>query len=334
MGVRKRKKQNKNKKYRYERRRLPPFTDRILKIGRTMKFILLPLLPLMLVFYSNYHGSSTQEAAVGTGPLPFHLEIKIDNKYNHDFTDFTQGYEFSDGLLYESTGLNGQSKVKILDPETMKVKQRWDIPGEYFGEGCTIYGDQLYVLTWKKRKVFVFDLASEGEFKPAQTLDLPKPGKGSPKEGWGLTHDNEHLIMSDGSNYLYYLDPVTLKVAKKLRVFQKKHATEIPVKKLNELEYIGDYIWANVWYESRIVIIDPNTGEVKHEIEFKQYWPDMGMLDYRQKSGAVLNGIAYHSSTDTVYLTGKNWPTIFEIDNPFGIGRAHAMMATMKDQEN
>jgi len=287
-----------------------------------MKFILLPLLPLMMVFYSY---RNPREEALSQQDLPFRLELNIEAKYDHDVHDFTQGYEFFDNVLYESTGLNGQSKVKMIDPETWQVKKMWNIPREFFGEGCTIFEGKLYVLTWKKRKVFIFDLSRE-EFIPEKIVDLPK-GKGTPREGWGLTHDGENLILSDGSNYLFFLDPNDLTVVKKLRVFKKTKGTEFPVKNLNELEYIGDYIWANVWYDSRIVIIDPNSGEIRHEIDFKKHFPDMSMLNYRQKSGAVLNGIAYHADTDTVYLTGKSWPKIFEVDNPFGKGRDFALKA-------
>jgi len=294
-----------------------------------MKFLLLPLLPFMLMFYSYRSGPRGESEVGGGSPLPFKLELNIEGSFDHDTSDFTQGYEFSNGYLYESTGLNGHSKVKILDPKTWEIKKRWDIPREYFGEGCTIYDGKLYVLTWKKRKVFVFDLTRD-EFEPVQTLDLPG-GKGTPREGWGLTHDKQHLILSDGTTYLFYLDPSTLAVEKKVRVFEKHHGTERAVKNLNELEHIGDYIWANVWYESRIVIIDPQSGQVVHEIDFKKHFPDMSMLDRRSKSGAVLNGIAFHPTTDTVYLTGKNWPKVFEVDNPFGKGRAHAVKAALKE---
>ena len=180
--------------------------------------------------------------------------------------------------------------------ETGEVLQSYDLPSTYFGEGITIYGDRIIQLTWKSKVGFVYNKAS---FELLQEFTYPT-------EGWGITHDGEHLIMSDGSSTLYFWDPETFEKVGQVDVYDESS----PVTRLNELEYIQGEVYANVWYADRIARIDPQTGRVTG-------WIDLtGLLDPGSATQTidVLNGIAYDAETDRLFVTGKLWPTLFEID--------------------
>ena len=220
---------------------------------------------------------------------------QIVNTYPHDENAFTQGLVYYDGDLYEGTGLRSRSSLRRVDLETGQVLQNLDLDNKYFGEGITLFEEQLIQLTWVSQIGFVYDRES---FEKLQEFTYPT-------EGWGLTHDGENLIMSDGSNNLFFLDPETFEEVKRITVSDNGQ----PVEMLNELEYIKGEIYANVWMSERIVRIDPTTGQVLG-------WIDLSGLRNPALAGnrdAVLNGIAYDSEKDRLFVTGKLWPNLFEI---------------------
>jgi glutamine cyclotransferase len=227
---------------------------------------------------------------------PHIYNYKIINIYNHDNTAFTQGLVYDDLNLYESTGLYGSSTLRQIDLKTGNIKKIYRISDKYFGEGITIWKDHLIQLTWKSNTGFVYDKANFsriGDFY-------------YPREGWGITNDGQQLIMSDGSDTLYFLNPITYKDTGSIKV--KNDST--PIYGLNELEFIKGNVYANVYYTSRIAIISPHTGEIAG-------WVDLQALVEREKrlcNVGVLNGIAYDATRDRLFVTGKLWPELFEIE--------------------
>jgi len=221
---------------------------------------------------------------------------KIVNSFPHDTGAFTQGLTIDNGVLYESTGLNGRSALKILDLETGKVIKSHKLPDKYFGEGITIVDDKIIQLTWRSQKGFVYD---KDTLKLLKTFNYKT-------QGWGITYDGKHLILSDGSDILYFMDPKTYKVIGKLEVYDDMGK----VSKLNELEYINGEIYANIWGKDLIARVNPKTGHVNSWIEL-----DGLLSEEDQKSRVdVLNGIAFNSQNGTLLVTGKLWPKIFEIE--------------------
>jgi glutamine cyclotransferase len=220
----------------------------------------------------------------------------IVNTYPHDPDAFTQGLVFEDGILYEGTGRFGHSTLRRVELETGAILQIRDLADQFFGEGITIYGDRIIQLTWQSNVGFVYDKDS---FELLQQFNYST-------EGWGITHDGEHLIMSDGTSTLHCLDPQTFEEISQLEVFDNNG----PVTRLNELEYIQGEIYANIWQTDRIARISPETGRVVG-------WVDLeGLLTAEDRSEPVdvLNGIAYDADTDRLFVTGKLWPKLFEIE--------------------
>ena len=221
---------------------------------------------------------------------------KVVRSYPHDRQAFTQGLVYLDGLLYEGTGMNGQSGIRKVRLETGEVLQMRPLDGQYFGEGIVVWKDRLVQLTWQHGLGFVYDLET---FQPKRTFNYAG-------EGWGLTHDGSRIIMSDGSpgGTLRLLDPETLRETGRLVVRDGGR----PVPHLNELEYVKGEIYANVWMTERVARISPKTGQVTGWIDLR------GLLDPREAAGTdVLNGIAYDAQKDRLFVTGKWWPKIFEI---------------------
>jgi glutamine cyclotransferase len=221
---------------------------------------------------------------------------QIINTYPHDPSAFTQGLVFDDGLLYEGTGLRGDSSLRRVDLETGEVLANYDLADRFFGEGIALHGDVISQLTWRSNVGFVYDRET---FELLRTFEYPT-------EGWGLTHDGERLIMSDGTSTLWFLDSDTHQEIGRVEV---RDGVD-PVVNLNELEYIGGEVFANVWMTDLIARIDPATGQVAG-------WIDLaGLL----KLGAdarpvdVLNGIAYDAEAGRLFVTGKLWPMLFEIE--------------------
>ena len=219
--------------------------------------------------------------------------INVIKSYPHDTAAFTQGLIYLDGHIYEGTGQRGASSLRKVDLESGEVLQQSNLDAQYFGEGITVFGDKIYQLTWTSGDVFVYDKES---FALESTLSISG-------EGWGLTHDGTHLIMSDGSNTLRYLDPETLEEVKSVTVTDGG----VGVDRLNELEFINGEVWANVWKSPTIVRIDPESGVVNSRIDLSEINQQTGMDD-------VLNGIAYNAATDQVFVTGKNWTELYEIE--------------------
>jgi len=220
---------------------------------------------------------------------------RIVNTYPHDPGAFTEGLVCEDGSLYEGTGLNGSSSLRKVELETGAVLQIYELPSQYFGEGITIYGDKIIQLTWKSHVGFVYDRDS---FELLQEFSYPT-------EGWGITDNGTSLIMSDGTSTLHFLDHQTFEETGQLEV-SDDHG---PVDQLNELEYVQGEIYANVWRTDRIAVIAPETGRVIK-------WVDLtGLLSPEERSHSdVLNGIAYDAATGRLFVTGKFWPKLFEIE--------------------
>jgi len=222
---------------------------------------------------------------------------RIINSYPHDPTAFTQGLIYEDGVLYESTGLYGQSSLRRVEIETGRIMAISRLEDEFFGEGITIWEDKIVQLTWQSHQGFVWDK------KNLTMLD----NFAYQTEGWGLTSDGERLIMSDGSDALYFLDPNDYSLQGSIRVT----ASGEPVQGLNELEYINGMIYANLWPSNWIAIISPDTGIVTGRINLSGILEEGGIPASRVD---VLNGIAYDPSEDRLFVTGKLWPKIFEIE--------------------
>ncbi len=220
---------------------------------------------------------------------------KIINTYPHDSQAFIQGLVFEDGLLYEGTGLSGQSTLRIIKLETGDILKIHELPQEFFGEGITAYKDKIIQLTWRSNTGFVYD---KNSFNLLRTFHYPT-------EGWGLTHDGKQLIMSDGTANLYFLNPENFKVTKRIEVYDGN----TPVTMLNELEYINGEIFANVWLTNSIARINPQTGRITGWINMDGLFP----VNDDDKTKKVLNGIAYDAKNDRIFVTGKLWPNIYEI---------------------
>jgi glutamine cyclotransferase len=216
--------------------------------------------------------------------------------YPHDRTAFTEGLFYLDGRIFESTGLNGQSELREVDLAQGKVLRSIKIPSRYFGEGIVNWGPDILSLTWQNGIGFRWrrsDFSRLGEFRYAG-------------EGWALTQNGREIIMSDGTASLRFLDPKTLAVRRRLTVTDGG----VPVARLNELEWVKGEIYANVWLTSLIARIDPTNGHVKGWIDLA----DLAAANMAGNSDAVLNGIAYDAARDRLFVTGKNWPRLYEID--------------------
>ncbi|HSD56932.1 MAG TPA: glutaminyl-peptide cyclotransferase [Methanotrichaceae archaeon] len=215
--------------------------------------------------------------------------------YPHDRSAFTEGLVYDGGVLYEGTGHYGRSTLRKVELETGLVQKQISLPNEFFGEGIAVWEDRLVQLTWKSKVGLIYDKES-----------LNKTGNFTYQtEGWGITSDGKKLIMSDGSNLLYFLDPETFQVLGQIGVRDGGTAIE----GINELEYIQGEIYANIWPTNRIAIVSPETGDVRA-------WIDLtGLLPESDRAGVdVLNGIAYDAKGDRLFVTGKYWPSLFEID--------------------
>ena len=219
--------------------------------------------------------------------------VEVVKEYTHDTGAYTQGLFFHGGQLYESTGQYGESSMRKVDLQTGRTLRKLDFSRKYFAEGSVVLGDNLYILTWTNRVAFVYD-ASTMEYKQSYSY---------PREGWGLTTDGKQLIASDGSSRIYFLSP-EFKLQKTINVVLNGR----PVRYLNELEWIGGKIWANVYTTDILVIINPSNGQVEATVDCGGLLPDR----LRRPETDVLNGIAVDDS-GRIFLTGKNWPRLYEV---------------------
>ncbi len=226
---------------------------------------------------------------------PKKLKVKKLKSYPHDVTAYTQGLIFTDGFLYEGTGQPKESMLKKINLEKNELIQSYNLPGDVFGEGIVLHNDKIYQLTWQSRRAFVYDIKT---FEMIHEFEYYT-------EGWGITNYYDNLIMSDGTQNLYVLDPESFSVIDQLQVTSNVG----PINNLNELEWIKGEIWANVYLTNTIVVIDPKTGFVERELDLSDLVPDT----YANPYDNVLNGIAYDANKDKIYVTGKRWPVLYEI---------------------
>jgi len=250
----------------------------------------LPLLSLLSLTIATSAQSPTIPPAGSRAPV---YNYTIVHSYPHDPDAFTEGLEFRDGFLYESTGLNGRSSIRKVKIETGEVLQNRSISRDYFGEGITFWKDDLFQLTWISKIAFVYDART---FASRKSFNYEG-------EGWALTHNADELIMSDGTAELRFIDPATFKERRRMTVVD----AGMPIKYLNELEWIKGEIFANVYTTDYIARIDPVTGHVTGWIDVR------GMLPRQNDGNTVPNGIAYDPGGDRLFVTGKYWSRLFEI---------------------
>lgn len=220
--------------------------------------------------------------------------IKVVKEYPHDTNSYTQGLFFYDGRLIETTGQYGSSTLRELDLSSGEALSSQKFSRKYFVEGSTVLNGELFILTWTNKVAFVYDIST---LKYKRTLSYPR-------EGWGLTSDGKQLIASDGSSTLFFMD-ANLRATRQLTVTINGR----PLRLLNELEYVNGKIWANVYLSDMIVIINPSTGVVEACVDCSELLPEK----LRTVDTDVLNGIAYDDKEDKIYLTGKNWPKMYQI---------------------
>lgn len=275
----------------------------VIQVTKKTIFIFYPfLLGLIPVWLLVSCSDPTSVADIDGPHLPetadtiHYYTYQIVNTYPHDRKAFTQGLLFYDGYLYESTGLYGQSSLRKVDLESGDVLQQTDLSDVYFGEGIALFQNKIYQLTWLSKTGFIFTL---NDFNPVGQFSYNT-------QGWGLLHDGNRFILSDGSSNLYFLDSQTLQIIDTVQVIDDVG----PLPNLNELEYINGKVFANVWYTDWIVIIDPETGYISGKIDLsgllkpEDIFPDTD----------VLNGIAYDKINQRLFVSGKRWPKLFEIE--------------------
>lgn len=219
----------------------------------------------------------------------------IVQEFPHDPKAFTQGLAWDKGIVYEGTGLYGQSSLRRIDLHTGKVELKHDYDQQLFAEGVTIYENKIYQLTWKNNIIFQYD---KNDFSAVRSWKFPY-------QGWGITHDNKQLIISDGTAKLYFFDPKTLREKRRILVRDNQG----PVSRLNELEYIKGKIYANIWRTDHIAIINPKDGVVTSYLDLS----GLSASVKNDKKPGVLNGIMYDPMEDRLFVTGKLWPSLFEI---------------------
>jgi glutaminyl-peptide cyclotransferase len=265
------------------------------KLVLTVFSVVMPL--TMGSFGCGTSPSTTTATTTQTTPPPIaNYTYRVVNTYPHDRSAFTEGLIYSDGVLYESTGLYGQSTLRKVELTTGRVLKSTSLAPQYFGEGLALWQESLIQLTWKEHIGFVY---SKGMFSLLRSFTYVT-------EGWGLTSDGIRLVMSDGTSTVHFLDPATFQVTGSIQVKDKG----IPVVNINELEYVNGRIYANIWMTDKIAIINPADGNVES-------WIDLtGLLPPSANPVAVdvLNGIAYDPAGKRLFVTGKLWPLLFEIE--------------------
>ncbi|MEW6360937.1 MAG: glutaminyl-peptide cyclotransferase [Acidobacteriota bacterium] len=271
-----------------------------MQFNRFRKFFLLTLVFLASCAANTPSLQNNAVAPAKTTRLK-EFSYRIVKSYPHDPKAFTQGLQFYQGYLYEGTGgREGDdffSTLRKVDLETGRVLKKYELPRDYFGEGITIYDNKIYQLTWQEMTAFVYDL---NDFTLLREIRYPG-------EGWGLTSDGTDLIMSDGTHVLRFVDPESFKTKRTIVV---RDESGRPLARLNELEFIKGEIWANVWETPFIVRIDPETGKLLGRIDFTDL---IEQVRRNNRKADVLNGIAYDSSADRIFITGKLWDKVYEI---------------------
>ena len=254
-------------------------------------------LKVLFYFSDSLQESHNINLVVLSNLEPQQYTYRVIRKYPHDDKAYTQGLVYSNGKLYESTGLEGKSSVRIVDMETGKPEKITHLAPQYFGEGIALFKDQIYQITYRSQVGFVYDKNTLNEIRSFDYQFL---------EGWGLTTNDKYLIMTDGSAQLFYLEPEFFTQVDRIEAFDNKGRID----SLNEIEYINGKIFANVYGESFIVVIDPESGKVTGKVELETLMPAGSKGDYNK----VLNGIAYNADNGHLYVTGKNWPVLYELE--------------------
>ncbi len=254
-----------------------------------------------LVNYDNKEKEIVKTFYLFADKAPQVYHYKIVNVYPHDTGAYTQGLEYHKGFLYESTGKNGESSLRKVDLKTGKVVQKIDLPNEYFSEGMTIFGDKIYQLTWQNNIGFVYNLS---DFKQLNTFKYNKS-----KEGWGLTNDGQNLIKTDGTDQVWFLDPQSQAELKHIEAY----TNEQNVPNLNELEFIDGKVYANVYQKNIVLILNPINGAIEGIIDFNDLEKEMRKTQNLVNQDEVLNGIAYDKENNRIFVTGKHWGKLFEI---------------------
>ncbi|GAA4331739.1 glutaminyl-peptide cyclotransferase [Flaviaesturariibacter amylovorans] len=263
-------------------------------------FSWLAVLPLLLAACaSNDNGGDTGGGETQAPPAIPAISYTLKRAYPHDTASFTEGLSFYNGQLWEGTGQEGRSYLLQTDLQTGTPVRKVKIDSTLFGEGVYVFRDTVYQLTWRNKKALLYDAKS---LKLLQTLDYPR-------EGWGLTSNGTELIASDGSSNLYFLEPGTLRLLRTQGVTE--NGTPLPM--LNELEYINGFIWANVWQTNDIVKIDAASGQVVGRMNLDSV---AQLAKSKNPTANEMNGIVYHPETKKFYVTGKNWPELYEIEVP------------------
>lgn len=251
---------------------------------------------LRVAFTDSSQASANLTVTLLSDTAPARLTYSVVGEYAHDRTLFTQGLVYEDGLLYEGTGLREASQIRCYRPGENQVLRQQYLDPAYFGEGITLMGNTLYQLTYLSQRLLLYD---KSNFRLLQTVPFPH-------EGWGLTDNDTLLIASDGSSHLYFLDPKTLAEIKRIQVADDRQL----ISRLNELEYVNGYVFANVYQSDTIVCVDPANGKVISYAHMRGILPG---YESDQGKDHVLNGIAYRPDQHTFFLTGKRWPRLFEV---------------------
>ncbi|MFN3753821.1 glutaminyl-peptide cyclotransferase [Flavobacterium sp.] len=249
-----------------------------------------------LVHFEGDTISTSTRVEVAAVIAPKLLKYTIVNTYDHDVNAFTQGYEFYKDTLIESTGREGSSYVAKTDYKTGKIFKKTDLNQQYFGEGITVLNDKIYQLTWQNAEGFIYDAKT---LKPIKSFQYDKK-----IEGWGLTNDGKYLYQSDGTEKIWKMDPETQKLIDHVNVY----TNDSKIKSVNEIEWINGKIYGNIWQKDAIAVINPQTGAVEAVLELSAL-----RAKVTNPEAEVLNGIAYRKSTNTIFVTGKNWNKTFEI---------------------
>ena len=246
------------------------------------------------VYYKGKKEVNYRSMRVLSDITPTQLQYEVVAEYPHDKNAYTQGLQYENGKFYESAGLYGKSSLRYTDVKTGNVLRKAEIDSQYFAEGLTLVGDTLYQFTWREQTGFMYD---KNTFKKLREFSYTT-------EGWGMCYNGEFIIVSDGTEFLYFYEPVTFKLHHKIAVFNNRGAVSL----LNELEFVNGFIYANIYTTNTIVKINPSNGKVATEIDFSSLLPKQYADDVD-----VLNGIAWNQENDHFYITGKLWPRLYEV---------------------
>ncbi|MFG4004243.1 glutaminyl-peptide cyclotransferase [Flavobacterium aquidurense] len=249
------------------------------------------------VYFGSDSSDATKRIELVSKIEPKLLKYKLVNTYPHDKKSFTEGFEFYNDTLYESTGQEGASFIKKYDYKTGKIFKQIDLDKQYFGEGITFINGKLFQLTYKNKKGFIYDAKT---LKLEKTFDFEKD-----IEGWGMTNDGKYIYQTDGTEKIWKVDPATQKMVDYINVYSGTSK----IKSINELEWINGKIYTNVWFKDAIAVVNPANGAVEGILNLSELRKSMNDIT----TDDVLNGIAYNPKTKTIFVTGKNWSKMFEI---------------------